>query len=226
MGIRRPNQGGRKNLCKFPSFKNQRSILCESILEKDCCLLFESDPTILSYTEQPLKIEYLLDDKYHSYTPDILIQYKDRRVIIEVKPYEKTLKADFILRTKCIRPILEKDGYSYVIMTEREIRMQPRFDNIKFLFKYSATRLNYGHQIFLYDCFRSREYATLRELEEIFRSTGMARQIVMALIYRGYLSIDIHKTITPDVYAWLPGNNDNKIGGNIDEIPDQEGSAA
>lgn len=70
-----------------PSRKLDRSTAFESSLERDLFALLEFDPNVVHYEEQPIKIEYLnAESKPRSYTPDILIVYKNEAV----SPYGTT----------------------------------------------------------------------------------------------------------------------------------------
>ena len=52
----------------FYSYKNGKTIAFESQLEKKCFLMLEFDKNVISYEEQPLKI--------NAYIPDILAKRK------------------------------------------------------------------------------------------------------------------------------------------------------
>ena len=50
-------------------------------------LLMEFDPDILSYEEQPVRIEYFsVDGQTRHYTPDILVTYRQTSTSIMLKP--------------------------------------------------------------------------------------------------------------------------------------------
>ena len=61
----------------------------ESQIERDFIYLLEFDSEVLSYQEQPLRIQYVRDGRVHKYTPDFLVKRANRRQIIEVKPERK-----------------------------------------------------------------------------------------------------------------------------------------
>lgn len=72
----------------------------ESSLERDALILTEFNPSIISYLSQPRTFDYFHDNKRRTYTPDILIEYKNgKKLYIEVK-YREDLKEDWsILNT-------------------------------------------------------------------------------------------------------------------------------
>jgi hypothetical protein len=196
--VRRITNGGRKNIGKFPSLKNGRAVWYESLLERDFMHLLEADPDVISYKEQPFKIRYALNGKIHLYTPDLLVARRLKRQIAEVKPEVEAVTEEFQQLIRCVAPICGKDGYEYLVMTEKQIRMQPRLKNIKLLQKYSRARVNYKAQLDAYAFFAKRKEAALNEVFDYFAYTGAAKNIVYALIYWGVLSIDLNRAISPN----------------------------
>lgn len=63
----------------------QAGIWYESLSERDYMYLLEIDPDVLSYSSQPLKIIYTLDNRQRRYTPDFLVERRRQKQIIEIK---------------------------------------------------------------------------------------------------------------------------------------------
>ena len=126
MAVRRITNGGRKIIGKFPSIKMGRAVWWESQIERDFIYYPEMDPGVIAFKEQPLKIRYLLDGKIHSYTPDFLLERADRKQIVEVKDEKAAASEEFNLLFRCVAPICKANGYEYLVITDREIRRQPR----------------------------------------------------------------------------------------------------
>lgn len=197
MGVRRPTNGGRKNIGKFPSLKNRRAIWYESLLERDYMYLLEIDPDVISFDSQPFRIRYFIDKEPHHYTPDIRVVKKNITEIVEVKPERKTLEAEFISLVKRIAPICAREGFKYRVATEATIRMEPRLSNIKVLFKYCRTDITFQDQADLYRFFSTRKEATVKEIQEFLLPSDQAKQITYALIFWGLISTDLNKVINP-----------------------------
>ncbi len=70
------NSGSRKNTGYVPSLKNERPIAYESLLERDCIYLFEFDDAISSYSEQPFKITYHIQNRSSIFISPSKIKYK------------------------------------------------------------------------------------------------------------------------------------------------------
>jgi hypothetical protein len=84
----------------FKSYKNNKQLAFESILERDFFMLLEFERGVVSFEEQPLKINYQLKTKNTKYTPDVLVTYNDdSQKIFEVK-YQSDIDSDPKLQHK------------------------------------------------------------------------------------------------------------------------------
>ena len=79
---------------KIPSKKSNRMISFESKLERDFLYLFEYENFVIKILEQPITIEYFIENKKYTYTPDFYIEtpLKYNNIIIEVKYYNELKK--------------------------------------------------------------------------------------------------------------------------------------
>ena len=86
----------------FKSYKNNKQLAFDSILEREWFLYLEFDHEIISYEEQPFSMYYQLNDSKTRYTPDILVTYKDNsQKLFEVK-YQDEIDSDEDLQHKLI----------------------------------------------------------------------------------------------------------------------------
>ncbi len=195
--VRRITNGGRKVIGKFPSIKNNSMSWWESQLERDYHYLIEFDPDVVSYETQSLKIEYFADGKIHRYTPDFRVIRSNKKQIVEVKDEKKARKEEYVTLFGKVRPICEREGYQFVVVTDKDIRVQPRLNNVKLIYKYAKTRVTTAHQILVYEIFANRETLQLGEIIEGFSLKGMRAATVYALIFKGILWIDLSQPINP-----------------------------
>jgi len=206
MRVRRITNGGRKVIGKFPSIKNGKMVWWESQLERDYFYLLEIDPDVISYQEQPLKIRYYLDGEPHRYTPDIRVIRLNGKEIVEVKLKEVAEKEEYVQLFKRVDPICRAKGYEFVVATEETIRIQPRLDNIKLIYKYAKATVTSEHQILLYSIFSGQESLSLGEIINGFNARQISQNVVYALIYHGILSVDFTQPIGKTSAAWLSGS--------------------
>ena len=125
-----------------------QSIEHESLLERDCALLFQADPAVLSVEGQPVQIVYLAANKKGRirschYTPDFLVRFHRHAarppLLVEVK-YEEELRAkrnEYLPKIRAASQYARERGWHYRIYTDRRIRgANSRLRNLKFLRSY------------------------------------------------------------------------------------------
>jgi hypothetical protein len=206
MPIRKITKSGGKSIGMFPSLKTGRMIGWESLLERDHDYLLEMDPDVIDYEEWPFRIYYCVDGKQHFYTPDVLVTRRSRNIpqVVEVKDKETAEKEKWQRLFKIIRPICRDEyGCEFIVATDREIRVQPRLENIKIIYKYARTKIGSKHQILLHSLFGDRETLPLQEIVEGFAATAAGKPEVYALIHRGILSLDLSQHINPSTIVRL-----------------------
>lgn len=121
---------------RFPSLKMGRSVHWESQLERDLIYLLEFDPEVQAYREQPTTLSLMVEGKPRRYTPDFLVQKPHGLYVVEVKPAEKARQPEYIALFAAAAESLRSLASSFQILTETEIRVQPRLDNIRLLLRY------------------------------------------------------------------------------------------
>lgn len=123
----------------FKSFKNNKQLAFESILERDFFMLLEFDNDVVSFEEQPLKITYKLRAKNARYTPDVLVRYKDgSKKIFEVK-YQSDIDSDPKLQHKISvlkEEIAQQMSLSFETFTDSQID-SVYLKNCIFLYKHA-----------------------------------------------------------------------------------------
>jgi len=105
--VRQPNYIGNNTIGKFFSDKLNREVNYESWLEREFLYSLELCDEVESYQEQPVSIFYKDGDRMRYYTPDVLIIFKNRTVVIvELKsqfymPIYKTIVKGRVLWEFC-----------------------------------------------------------------------------------------------------------------------------
>lgn len=201
-----------KNVFKFSSFKNNRTIMCESSLEFDACFHFEYDRDVVSFESQPLGIEFTANDRIRRYTPDFRVRYGDgSERLVEVKPQSKTLSADFLYDFGLKRQAYADLGYQLLLVTDQQIRAMPFLDNLKLLNKYASFQPDSELQQSVLNYIRSVPGSTLGQIsEELNISFSILMPSCAAMICKGFLDANLSevdlsgqsilKEVIPDVY--------------------------
>lgn len=197
MVVRRiTNRGGRKQVGKFASLKNGQIVMWESLLERDFMYWLEFDRNVISYEGQPLKARFVLGGEPHHYTPDFLAIRKNRKQIFEVKYEADAAKEENQIKFHAISHICRENGYEFKVVTEKTIRVEPKLDNIKFLFRFASVQPEIQDLIAVRRYFDAHSEANLGDLLSLFRQQDKQAQLVYALLYRGVLKFDLTEPIT------------------------------
>lgn len=194
MGVRKITNNRFKSIYLFPSLKMKRQVWADGPLEHDYIHLLEPDSEVSFYAGQPVKIRYTLtgEKRVRTYTPDFFVRRGDKIEIIEVKLKKDAEKEKFQhlfgLATRACR----EKGYEFMVATEETIRVQPRLDNLKKLWRYAGTPIGHPrYRLYCQQFFTSAQKAPLDELIRYFESKQVSRRVVYALLYWGVLAVDV-----------------------------------
>ena len=123
---------------------NKNAIRYLSSYELTCDKFFDTNPSILKWSSEPMRIPYIkpTDGNVHYYLPDYWIQYKKRdgtilQELIEVKPQKQTRKsrrknpkqklyedityAINLSKWQAARKYAKDRGWNFRIITEKDI---------------------------------------------------------------------------------------------------------
>ncbi|MGB2221962.1 Tn7 transposase TnsA N-terminal domain-containing protein [Neptunomonas sp.] len=111
----------------------------ESALEFDTCFHFEYSPDVISFEAQPEGFYYSFNGKELPYTPDFLVVDKVNGTrFVEVKPVTKTANPDSREKCICRQERAIELGAPAILVTERQIRLNPILNNLKLLHRYAG----------------------------------------------------------------------------------------
>lgn len=187
---------------KIPSKKSNRMISFESKLERDFLYLFEYENFVIKILEQPITIEYFIDNKRYTYTPDFYIETppKYNNIIIEVKYYNE-LKKIFSTekqKYKAMISYLKNKNIDFKFFTDRcpYIQSDEYKFNVNFLLNYENLSIE-NYQI-IYNLFIPQ--ITIQQLLEQY-SSDKFKQLSMiptiwAMIRKKILIVDIYEKLT------------------------------
>lgn len=103
--------------------KLKRRVYLFSDLEYEHWLLIESNPNIVEFCEQPLKVTSYINGKAKSSIFDIYIKYADgKQEFREIKYSTELNKASIIDQIAVQKSWCDENGYEHLVQTEIEIR--------------------------------------------------------------------------------------------------------
>jgi len=179
----------------FSSIKNNCSIRWEAQNERDFLYHLEFDPEVIRYASQPLKLHYNLDGTMLTHYPDFAVERRNGRIdYYEVKPFDKTAELSFQDKTKAIRERLNKMGHQYYVVTDREIKIEPRLSNLKILYRYLATKHSLADQQAVMNCLV--QPMKLNDLKYEIEILGLSISVCYWLMATGKIKFDLNEPIT------------------------------
>ncbi|RED89230.1 TnsA endonuclease-like protein [Cohnella phaseoli] len=119
---------------KIPRSKSLKIVHTESLLERDFVRLSNYDRAVKNIFFQCVSLKYNYKGKSHKYYPDFLLQLHDGRfLLIEVKLKKYKDTDENKAKYKAGEAYCKKEGWTFIVVTEDEIRpgfLQP---NLKLL---------------------------------------------------------------------------------------------
>lgn len=100
-------------------------MILKSSYEVRACSLFDSNPKVITYKYESIRIEYLgLDNKVRGYYPDFELLWDTGLVeIVEIKPENLTAKDFNQIKFQAAKHYAEEHNATFTIMTESELQL-------------------------------------------------------------------------------------------------------
>ena len=181
---------------KLPSRKMGRVIRARSHLELRLFELCEIDADVTFYVEQPISLTYLDPaGKVRRHVPDAYIEDVEGRRFVEVKWEADAASAQNEARWPCIGQTLASHGFTYEVLTERQLLAEPRASNIRDLMR----RRRAGRP----------DEGDVRRLQAVLQKSALEMQVVLArfpmldeayigrLMADGDIRSDLHRRLGP-----------------------------
>ncbi|GAX45978.1 hypothetical protein NIES4075_69990 [Tolypothrix sp. NIES-4075] len=187
----------------------------ESLNERNYMYLLEIDPDVLSYSTQPFKISYILDDQVRRYTPDFLVQRQSKQQIVEIKPSSWLDEQKNVKIFPVIASTLKSLGWEFVIITDEMMSRGSLLNNVKLLYRYATIPLTLQNLIICHQYFNLKSPVSLSTAINNLQSQGINKPILLKLIFLGFLTTDLmtqlknNSLIYLSSQAYLAGSGEN-----------------
>jgi hypothetical protein len=173
----------------------------ESVLEADAIRLFEFNVGVVSYQPQPSE-EFYYDEfgAARKFVPDFNVMWvQGGSVFIEVKSdadaaYPPTKR---LLGFKAMA--MQTQGKGYRILTPSQIRLQPRFDNLKLLERHARCPLNPEETQLLQSISRDKSY----RIRDLAPTLG-GEDVVFRALASGVLRTNLNAPLDQESQVWHP----------------------
>ena len=191
--LRKPSPN--KNVFKFASTKVSETIMCESSLEFDACFHHEYNDCIEVFGSQPEGFYYDFEGKRLPYTPDMIVHFIDGTVKFhEYKPYRKTFDPIFSAKFVAKKAAAQSLGADLILITERQIRVNPILNNLKILHRYSGIYGLNEIQIELLKLIKKTGEISVNNVAAKQSLTlGETRSHLYSLIHKGLIKVNLKR---------------------------------
>ena len=176
----------------FPSVKMNAMVPWESGIEADHFCLLETDNSVISYMAQPHTLVCTADGAVHRYTPDAQVNSADGETkFVEVKRQVEARRLENQERFASITAAYRGLGASFEVVTDEEIRREPRLSNAKLLLSCAAYSPEPELRVRVRQAFTNCQPRTLGELEEALGGGTGFRRRLFAMSLRGAFDLDL-----------------------------------
>ena len=177
----------------------------ESQLEKDAFLHLEFSKNIKSYRVQPYIVEYDGEGRTIRTYPDIeRIDSDGTATIIQIKlkkTYDKHLENP---RFRNEGALFQSFGWKYRVLTEVEIRIEPRLSNLKLLFHYRRRLVDSKVKRAVVEEVQKADLIPIHRLVGVLVRQKVHQADIIALIAQHELTFDLDGILGPETLISLP----------------------
>jgi hypothetical protein len=140
-----------------------------------------------AWQEQPFILEYHDGETKHRYTPDLLVSWRTRREVVEIKDDRDAESPENQPRFALIGELLAEHGYSFRVWKRSEICAEPRLTNSNLILRYRCTADSATER----ERIRRALFSTTElPLRELCRISEVPVQSVLRLVLAGVIHID------------------------------------
>jgi len=184
--VRRSNHG---HVFKLASWKCGRMIELESVLEYDRAICLEMDPNVLSFQEQPFRVDYADQGVVHTIFPDLLVTRRNGQSIVEeIKPKELAALPEFRRRFSIEEMLVAKLGFDFSTLSEVDIRTGSTLRNSRKLRPYRRFPVDSLLREAVLDCLRKGPVTASSLLTMV---KGLSSEALLVLVAHGHVSVDL-----------------------------------
>ncbi|MDH1976896.1 TnsA endonuclease N-terminal domain-containing protein [Aliarcobacter butzleri] len=206
------------------SFRSQKSVQFESLLEKQFLTTLEFNDMVLDVISQPLIIDYITQKGNKStYRPDFLVFFKDtnnirkppmKPLLVEVKPSKKLIKHkdELKLKFKATMRFCNEVDYRFKIFNENRIESN-QLKNIIFLNRYKDFRIDLDYIEIIKNHLLAVGHTTIEHLLTHLYVTDLQKSIALShiwfLLYNKAISTNLNMLLNNNTVIWLNIEEDN-----------------
>ncbi|AWM85504.1 TnsA endonuclease N-terminal domain-containing protein [Microvirga sp. 17 mud 1-3] len=189
---------------RFHSLKARRTLRSASRPEFENFLHNELDPEIITFVEQPVRLQYRdREGKVRHYRPDCLVVRENSWEFQEIKLEYDAQREKNEMRWPLIGSALNSLGFAFCVLTEHHLRCEPRWSNIKLIWqdRFAPTPSRETRDA-ITAALQQSKFLSVNEI--LARFPGLQRKHIYALVRKGLLKMDLASQVLGlDSHVWL-----------------------
>jgi hypothetical protein len=186
---------------KYASWKMGRHIQADSTADVPIMLELDTDYQVTAFNEQPCLIRYSLGGIEHAHYPDLLAEYDDKRVLIEVKRVSDELDEAIHERTRLMAQELPKFGFEYQLRLADPLRATTRMANARELLRWGRAPVSTIEFDRIRKKFDVRARVSWKNICAWSRR-GLYRRIASRLVLEGAIRVDLEAPMSDWNLQW------------------------
>ena len=197
---------------KYPSLKMGHMLHWENIDQLHAFRLLDVTPTISSFHESPMEIQYEIDGEIFFEYPDLLIQSGNLQEIWKIKNPLETKNVIPAIKEKTFREELLERGFVWRFVDSKRLILEPRKQNIITLLRNGARSVNFIEKERVRNYFERYKTLTWGEVQKGFINS-IGPQHICRLVIEGYVNFNINQTWTNEtIFCWQKPSVDRLEG--------------
>ncbi len=194
----RNNRGYKQTVGNFSSCKMGTSLWYSSSLQRDFMYWLEFDLDVLSYNTPAISFDYHSNGKLKHYVPDFQVVRRQKKQIIDVQSKEVIESDKYRRLYQLLSDICDETGWTFIAITQSEVRREPILSNIKLLYRYARENFSIDEYRDCLEIVNATLPASLKEIFQELDSRKIRRNVLFKLLYHCLVEVDLKQPINLD----------------------------
>lgn len=194
-------KGDRRPVLAFPSLKAGCMVTFGRYWLVDLLTLLEVDPDVVSYTRETSSVTFSLDGGERTFRSDLDVLLRNRRMALAALTTAEAALEENVIAAAALKGLYAAKGVEFRVVTDGELKAQPRLDNAKLLLRYQRVEVPPEAVVRIAVAVAEGHASSLGDLHAALGGDGGAWGIVLALTARGCVRVRMDSPLGPDTPA-------------------------
>ncbi len=175
----------------FSSRKMNAPLPWRKPLERALLCLLEVDPWVDSIETMPHQVVLIVEGEEHRYTPSLQIRSGGRIALMDALSDSRADDPARIEVTRVLRSVYRARGLDYAAVPEREILLQPRFGNSRYILRCRGFTPDAETERRVVSVLSAARSSTIADIQERLASRPYVPETVCAMMLAGRVTLNL-----------------------------------